>query len=93
MGVNSLEQSQCNPNVHGDHMAVGKRVGEQGNNAVDKRAHESTSCKEKDFGRMSILCGQTERRRVLVVNLVDMLIENTSVKRAVAEEMPTVFKK
>ena len=77
VGINGLEQTQDNPNVHGEDVKV------SGESAPEDGATDGTKAQEHHFNRRRVLGSQTERSGVLMVNLVDSLVERTPVKSAV----------
>jgi hypothetical protein len=51
--------------------------------SIEDGAGDGASSKNEDFGRVCIFSSKTEGCRVLVVELVDMLVEDTSMERLV----------
>jgi len=74
VGVDSLKQSQDNPNINREDMEIASEGG------VEDRATNGTGSKDQDFSGMGIYRCKTKRRRVLVMNFVDILVEETSMK-------------
>ena len=74
MCVDSLEEAKRYPDVNREDVQVARKV------AIENRACNCSRAKNEDFGRVRIFCGKAEWRRVLVVNLVNMLIEHTGVQ-------------
>ena len=74
VGIDSLEQPEDDPDVDGDNVEVLSEV------AVDERAEDGASSKDENLSGVSVLSGQTEGRRVLVVDFVNVLVQDTSVQ-------------
>lgn len=68
MGINCLEKTKNDPEVHGENVKV---AGDQDPGNWDS---DCASAKDHGFNWGSVLSGQTERCRVLVVNFMDVLI-------------------
>ena len=84
--VDGLEKPQGDPDVHSDDVEVLRKE------AIHERAEEGTGTKDEHFSRVSILCCEAERRRVLVVNFVNVLVQETRVEGSVRTPMEEVFK-
>ena len=85
MRINSLEQPEHSPQVHGQDMQI------LGDGAPqDRRPHRPES-EDHDLDRRRVLRRQPERRGVLVVDLVDVLVQGTPVQRAVRPVVPGVL--
>jgi hypothetical protein len=80
VGVDGLEQPQNNPDVHGKNVQV---LGEV---AVEEGAADGTGTEDEHFRRVGIFSSKAERRRVLVVDLVDVLVQDTGVESLVSCE-------
>ena len=78
MGVDSLEETESNPDVDGEDMQV------TAEHSVEDRPEDGTGAQDEDLSRVSILGSKTEGSRVLVVNLVDVLVERSPVKSTVS---------
>ncbi len=74
VSVDGLEETESNPNIDGEDVEVATEP------AVEQRSGEGSGAKDEDFSGVSVLGGQTERSRVLVVDLVNVLVERTPVK-------------
>jgi hypothetical protein len=85
VGVDGLEETEDNPDVHGDKVEL-TSDGED-----DKRASNDTDSEEGGLDGRSVLSGQTERSRVGVVHLVDSLVQRTVVQSAVEPVMPSIL--
>ena len=85
VGVNSLEEAQHDPDVHGEDVQI-SREGTPKNRATDR-----TEAQNHDLDRRSILRCQTERSRVLVVNLVNGLVQRTPMQSPVRKVVPGIF--
>jgi len=68
MGIDGLEKSEDNPHIYSDDMEVLSEV------AVQEWAEDGSCTQNEDLGRVGVLSSKSEGRRVLVVNLVDMLV-------------------
>lgn len=78
VSINSLEQPQNDPNVNSDNVEVASKCG------VEDGASEGSSTKNEYFGRVGIFSSKAKGCRVLVVQFVDMLVEDTSMERLVS---------
>lgn len=67
--INGLEQTEGDPAVHGQDVEV------LGDGAPEDGASDATKTEDHDFNGRSVLSGQTERRGVLMVDLVDVLVK------------------
>ena len=86
VGVDGLEQAQHDPQVHGEDVEVAGQRDPQ-----DGRGHGAEP-QHHDLDRAGVLGGQPERRRVLVVDLVDVFVqERRHVHGAVRPVVPRVF--
>jgi len=72
--VDGLEKPQSNPHIDGDNMEVGSEI------AVEEGSTDGTGAKDEDFGRVSVLGGETEGGAVFVVHLVDVSVERSVVQ-------------
>ena len=77
MRINSLEETESNPDVNGEDVQVAAE------HAVEDGAEDSARAENEYLCGVRVLCRETEGRRVLVVNLVDVLVQDTGVKRLV----------
>lgn len=77
MSIDSLEQPQNDPDVNSDNVKITSKCG------VENGAGEGTSSKNEDFGGVGIFSSKAKGCGVLVVQLVDMLVEDTSMERLV----------
>ena len=84
MGINSLEETENNPEVDSDDVQAASEE------AVDQGAEDGSSTQDEHLSRMRVLGSQTERSGVLVVNLVDVLVENTGVESLVGYGIPNL---
>lgn len=85
VGINGLEQAQHDPDVHGEDVQIA-REGTPQNGATD-----GAKAQNHDLDWRSILRGQPEGSRVLVVDLVDGLVQRAPVQRTVGEVVPGIF--
>lgn len=84
--IDGLEQAADNPGVHGQDVEV------FGNGAPHDGNTDAAESENHDLNRRGILGSQTERCRVLVVNLVDILVEEgAGVHGAMSPVMPCVL--
>lgn len=86
MCVDSLEQTQNDPDVHGQNVQVTREVAKKERTA--DRAH--TQYKHLEWVR--VLSSQTERRTVLVMELVNVLVQRTPMHGTVNPVMEHVLK-
>ena len=68
MSIDSLEQSQHDPNVDRDDVQV------RGEEAVGERAKNRASAKDEHFSGVSVFSSEAEWCGVLVVNLMNVLV-------------------
>jgi hypothetical protein len=83
--INSLEQTANNPNVHSQDVQLAGNQNPQDGNT------DCASTEEHDFDWRSIFGSETKRRRVLVVDLVDALVQRTPMERAMKPIMPSIL--
>lgn len=83
--VDSLEQTKRDPDVDGDDVEI---LAEP---AVKQGAGDGARAEDHDFRGVRVLRSKTERRRVFVVNLVNVLVERAPVQRLVREEVEHVL--
>ena len=86
MGVDSLEQSQDDPDIHSQNVQVASEC------APKNRATDRAEAEHHNFYGGSIFSGQTEGCTVLMVEFVDHLVQTRSVQSAVRPVVPSVFK-
>lgn len=86
VSIDGLEQSESDPNVHGEDVEV---LSEE---AVEKRASEGSGSKDEDFSGVGVFSSEAEGGRVLVVDLVDMLIEGAVMEHLVSNIVEEVLK-
>lgn len=72
--IDGLEQTEGDPDVHGEDVEV------SGDGAVEDGTDDSACAEDEDFGGVSVFCGETEWRGVLVVDLVNVLIQRSPVE-------------
>lgn len=84
--IHGLEETEQNPNVHGDDVQV------LGVGAKHERTANGTEAENQNLKWVRILSGQTERRRVLVVHLVNVLVQRTPVHQTVDPVVEGVLK-
>lgn len=83
--VNRLEQAKHNPDVHGKDMQVFR------DGAPEDRRTDGTESEDHDFNGRCVLSGKTERRAVLMVDLVDIFVERAPVHGSVRPVVPGIF--
>ena len=69
MGVDGLEKTEDDPNIDGEDVEV---VAEH---AVEDGTKDRASAEDKYLSRVSVLCSQTERSGILMMDLVDVLVK------------------
>lgn len=74
MSINGLEETEDDPDVHGEDVEFASA------NDVENRTSDRSRTEDEDFGRMGILSSKAEGGRVLVVNFVDVFIHRTPVE-------------
>jgi len=85
VGINGLEETQDDPEVHGDEVELASH-----GNPDDRRANNAESEKH-DLDRGGILGGQAEGGAVGVVQLVDGLVERAVVQRPMEPVVPGIL--
>lgn len=78
MSINGLEKSQRDPDVDGQDVEVLSKV------AVKKRSRDRAGSKDGNFSGVGVLRSKAKRSRILVVNLVDVLVQETGVESLVS---------
>jgi len=77
VSIDSLEETEDDPNVHGENMEVASA------NDVENRTGDRSSTKDKDFSWMGVFGSKAEGSRVFMVNFVDVLVHGTPVEELV----------
>ena len=77
MRIDGLEEAERDPDVDGEDVQVVRKV------AVQDRPEDRTRAQDEDLRRVRVLGAQPERRGVLVVHLVDVLVEDAFVEERV----------
>ena len=72
--IDGLEETERDPDVHRENVEVAGEVAEE------ERAADGAGAEDEDLERVGVLGCETEGRRVLVVDLVDVLVEGAPVK-------------
>lgn len=85
VGVDSLEEAEDNPDVHGEEVQVA------GDGSNENGRSDSARTEQHSLDRRSVLSGQTKRSRVSVVHLVNGLVQGTVVKAAVEPVVPGIL--
>lgn len=85
VGIDSLEEAEGDPDVHGDHVEI------TGDLKQDDWATDDAEAEEHGLDGGGVLSSETERSRVCVVHLVDVLVKRAVVKRAVEPVVPGVL--
>lgn len=83
--VDGLEDTKNDPDVHGQDVKV------LGDGAPQNGAADRAETEDHDFNRRRVFCCHTERRGVLVVDLVDVLVQRAPVHCAVGPVVPGVL--
>lgn len=83
--VDSLEQAQDNPNVHGENVQV------TSDGTPDDGTADGSEAQNHNLNRRCVFSGQTERSRVLVVDLVNGLVERAPVQGTVGKVVPGIL--
>jgi len=68
MRVDSLEEAEDDPDVDGDNVQVLREE------HVQKRAEDRARTEDEDLSRMGVFGRKAKRRRVLVVDFVNVLV-------------------
>lgn len=76
--VDSLEQTERDPNVNSEDVEVAGEV------AIEDGTSNRTGAKDEHLSRVGILCSKTERSRILVVDLVNISVHWSPMKRLVS---------
>lgn len=85
MGVDGLEETEDNPDIHGGEMEV------LGDGNPEDGGSYSTNTEEHNLNGRGVLGSETKGRAVRVVNLVDGLVERAVVKRTVVPIVPGIL--
>lgn len=83
--IDRLEQSQYDPDVHGEDVEVA------GDSTPQNRAAHSAETQDHDFNRRGIFRGHSEGGGVLMVDLMDGLVERSPMEGTVREVMPRIL--
>jgi len=85
VSINSLEETGCDPKIHGQDVEV---TGDKAKNDGDD---DCSSTKNHGFDRRGVLGSKSERSRVLMMDLMDVLVEEAEVKETVHPVMPCIL--
>lgn len=85
VGVDGLEEAGGDPDVHGDEVEVA------GDEAPQRGGPDGAHAEDHDLDGGGVLGGEAEGRRVVVVQLVDVLVEGPVVEGAVGPVVPGVL--
>lgn len=85
VGVDGLEETESDPDVHGEQVQLASDAKEDNGGADDTNAEESS------LDGRSVLSSEAERSRVGVVHLVDGLVEGTVVQATVEPVVPSIL--
>ena len=77
MRVDSLEEAEDDPGVDGYDVQVLREE------HVQKRSKDRARTKDEDLSRMGVFSCKAKRRRVFVVNFVNVLVQNACMERLV----------
>ena len=83
--VDGLEQAQDNPNVHGENVQI------TSDSTPDDGAADGSETQNHNLDRRCVFSGQTERSRVLVVDLVNGLVKRAPVQGTVGKVVPGIL--
>jgi hypothetical protein len=73
VGIDGLEETEGDPDVHGHHVEVLHEV------APEEGSGDGAEAKDGDLGGVSVFGGKTKGCGVFMVDLVDALVQETSV--------------
>ena len=85
MGINGLEQTTHNPEVHSENVQVAR------DGAPKDRCAHSPKAENHDFNWGGVFSGHAEWSGVLVVYLMNVFVQWTPVQRSVRPVVPCVF--
>lgn len=85
VGIDGLEETQSDPDVHGQEMELASDGKDQDGRSDD------TDSKQTGLNGRGVLSSQAERRRVQVVHLVDAPVQRAVVQSAVEPVVPGVL--
>ena len=77
MCVNGLEQTQRDPNIDSENMEVACKV------TVKHGSSDRASAENEHLGGVGVLGSKTKRCRILVVELVNIFVQYSPMKRLV----------
>lgn len=80
MGIDGLEEAQCDPYVNSEDVEVPHEV------AVQQRSGNGSSSKDEYLSWVRVFSCKTERCGVLVMYFVDVLIQRTGMQSLVSCE-------
>ena len=80
MGIDGLEKSEGDPDVDGDYVQV------LPDPAVEQWSENCPCSEDHDLERMCVLGSETEGRRILVVELVNMFVKQGCVEELMSYE-------
>ncbi len=86
MGIDSLEETEADPHVHGQDVEVSTVEV-----AVDDWGEDGSNSEHENFDRVSVFSGETEWGGELVVDLMDVLVEGTVVEETVEPVVPSIL--
>lgn len=93
--VNSLEKTTHNPEKHSEKVKLPVTSTLEViflHSVVNKGTPDSTKTKNGSFQRMSVLCSNTKRSRIFMMNLVNLLIKRRPVHQSMYSVVKSVFK-
>lgn len=85
VGVDGLEEAQGDPDVHGHDVEV------TADQRPDDGDEDGARAKDHGLDGGGVLCGEAKRRRILVMDLVDVPVEGADVQRAVEPVVPGIL--
>lgn len=85
VGIDGLEQTQHNPDIHSENMQVA------GESTPENRAADGPEAENHHLNRRSIFGGQTKWCGILMVDFVNSFVEWTPMKSSVEKIVPSIL--
>ena len=85
VGIDSLKQSEYDPDIHSQDVQVATQQ------TPDNGHADSSQAKNHDFDGGRVLGSKPKRRRVLMVDLVDIFVQRTPMQCSVSPVVPGVL--
>lgn len=83
--IDGLEQAQHNPEVHGQNMQI------TSNSTPKDGGSDCAETQNHNFNGRSVFGSEAKRSRILVMDLVDVLVEEAEVHRAMSPIVPSIL--